>query len=136
MTQPAGRLDRHEQLVLDHLDELVLKPVDGYGGAGIVIGPHAGAEDRELRDGDLLTIVFGAAKDGYHSDMTRTLIVGGPDAAEDFAMEIYSTVLRAQLAGVAAARPGTPLADVDRACREVIVAAGHGEYFVRSESVV
>ncbi len=29
--------------MLDHLDELVLKPVDGYGGAGIVIGPHASA---------------------------------------------------------------------------------------------
>jgi len=28
--------------VLDHLAELVLKPVDGYGGAGIVIGPRAG----------------------------------------------------------------------------------------------
>jgi carboxylate-amine ligase len=27
--------------VLDRLDELVLKPVDGYGGQGIVIGPHA-----------------------------------------------------------------------------------------------
>lgn len=94
--------------------------------------PHAGAEDRELHDGDLLTIDFGASKNGYHSDMTRTLIVGGKEAAEDFAMEIYSTVLRAQLAGVAAARPGTPLADVDRACREVIVAAGHGEYFVHS----
>lgn len=94
--------------------------------------PHAGAEDRELHDGDLLTIDFGASKNGYHSDMTRTLIVGGKEAAEDFAMEIYSTVLRAQLSGVAAARPGTPLADVDRACREVIVAAGHGEYFVHS----
>jgi carboxylate-amine ligase len=27
--------------VLDRLDELVLKPVNGYGGRGIVIGPHA-----------------------------------------------------------------------------------------------
>ncbi|WP_132429785.1 carboxylate--amine ligase/circularly permuted type 2 ATP-grasp protein [Pseudonocardia endophytica] len=31
--------------VLDRLDELVLKPVDGYGGAGIVIGPHATPEE-------------------------------------------------------------------------------------------
>ena len=34
--------------VLDHLDELVLKPVDGFGGSGIVVGPHA--SDRELAD--------------------------------------------------------------------------------------
>ncbi len=31
--------------VLDRLDELVLKPVDGYGGQGIVIGPHANREE-------------------------------------------------------------------------------------------
>ncbi|MDF2976665.1 MAG: hypothetical protein K0S40_1393 [Actinomycetospora sp.] len=35
------------EYVLDHLDELVLKPVDGFGGEGIVIGPHAGAEELE-----------------------------------------------------------------------------------------
>jgi carboxylate-amine ligase len=32
---------RHLTEVLDRLDELVLKPVDGYGGHGIVIGPDA-----------------------------------------------------------------------------------------------
>ena len=31
--------------VLDRLDALVLKPVDGYGGQGIVIGPHASREE-------------------------------------------------------------------------------------------
>lgn len=94
--------------------------------------PHHGAEDRVLADGDLVTFDFGAAKDGYHSDMTRTLMVGGPEAGDDFSREIHSVVLRAQLAGVAAARPGTPLAEVDAAAREVIVAAGYGEYFVHS----
>ncbi|WP_433503729.1 glutamate--cysteine ligase [Pseudonocardia halophobica] len=33
--------DERRAEVLDRLDELVLKPVDGYGGSGIVIGPHA-----------------------------------------------------------------------------------------------
>jgi glutamate---cysteine ligase / carboxylate-amine ligase len=31
--------------VLDRLNELVLKPVNGYGGKGIVIGPHASQEE-------------------------------------------------------------------------------------------
>lgn len=31
--------------VLEHLDELVVKPVDGFGGQGIVIGPDAGADE-------------------------------------------------------------------------------------------
>jgi uncharacterized circularly permuted ATP-grasp superfamily protein len=37
------RLDDPDVLahVLDHLDELVLKPTEGSGGKGIVIGPHA-----------------------------------------------------------------------------------------------
>jgi uncharacterized circularly permuted ATP-grasp superfamily protein len=37
------RLEDRDQLVwvLDHLDELVLKPVDGSGGKGLVIGPQA-----------------------------------------------------------------------------------------------
>jgi uncharacterized circularly permuted ATP-grasp superfamily protein len=40
------RLDSTDVLqhVLDHMDELVLKPVDGAGGKGIVIGPQASAE--------------------------------------------------------------------------------------------
>jgi carboxylate-amine ligase len=41
------------QHVLDHLDELVLKPVDGYGGAGIVVGPHASAAELETAAADL-----------------------------------------------------------------------------------
>ncbi len=40
-TYPCVDPERREE-VLDRLDELVLKPVDGYGGVGIVIGPHAG----------------------------------------------------------------------------------------------
>src|SRR5699024_9667282 len=50
----------------------------------------------------------------------------------DFAKEIYDIVLEAQLAGVAAATPGTALYDVDRACRQIIEDAGYGEYFVHS----
>jgi carboxylate-amine ligase len=34
--------------VLDHLDEMVVKPVDGSGGRGVIIGPEA--SDRILRD--------------------------------------------------------------------------------------
>jgi len=44
------RLDDPDECawVLDHLDELVLKPVDGSGGSGLVIGPQA--SDRELAE--------------------------------------------------------------------------------------
>lgn len=91
--------------------------------------PHHSAGDRKLEDGDLVTIDFGMHRLGFNSDMTRTFAVGEPD---EFLREIYDVVLRAQLAGVAAATPGQLLADVDRACRDVIDEAGFGEYFVHS----
>ncbi|GAW52343.1 MULTISPECIES: circularly permuted type 2 ATP-grasp protein [unclassified Nocardioides] len=48
-TWRLGDADAREE-VLDRLDELVLKPVDGSGGKGIVIGPRAtNAELDELR---------------------------------------------------------------------------------------
>ena len=91
--------------------------------------PHHGAVDRVIENGDLVTIDFGAHLHGFNSDMTRTFVMG---EASDFAKHIYSIVLEAQLAGVAAATPGTALSDVDRACRQIIEDAGYGEYFVHS----
>ncbi|WP_151528677.1 MULTISPECIES: aminopeptidase P family protein [Corynebacterium] len=91
--------------------------------------PHHGAGDRVLEHGDIVTIDFGAHDRGFNSDMTRTIIIG---EASDFAREIYEVVLKAQLAGVEASRPGAKLVDIDRACREVIEEAGYGEYFVHS----
>ena len=43
----------HREEVMDRLDELVLKPVDGSGGKGIVIGPQAiaGRARRAAREG-------------------------------------------------------------------------------------
>lgn len=91
--------------------------------------PHHATGDKVIEHGDIVTIDFGAHLDGYNSDTTRTVVVG---AADDFATEIYNIVLKAQLAGVAAAVPGASLVSVDKACRDVITEAGYGEYFVHS----
>ncbi|GAB3944041.1 M24 family metallopeptidase [Corynebacterium tapiri] len=91
--------------------------------------PHHSASDREIVEGDLVTIDFGAHSAGYNSDMTRTVIVGKVGETE---RKIYETVLRAQLAGVEAARAGMSLAEVDATCRDIIAEAGFGEYFTHS----
>ncbi|AGF72577.1 aminopeptidase P family protein [Corynebacterium halotolerans] len=91
--------------------------------------PHHSAGDRVIKGGDPVTIDFGAHARGFNSDMTRTVVMG---EAGDFVREIYDVVLRAQLAGIAAATPGTPLVEVDRAARAIIEEAGYGEYFVHS----
>ena len=70
---------------------------------------------------------FGALVDGYHSDMTRTVVLG---AAADWQRELYALVAAAQAAGRAALIPGADVADVDAAARGVVVDAGRGEEFV------
>ena len=91
--------------------------------------PHHEPGARVLEEGDIVTVDFGAHAAGYNSDTTRTVIISD---ADEFATEIYNIVLKAQLAGVAAAIPGAKLSDVDKACRDIITDAGYGEYFVHS----
>ena len=88
--------------------------------------PHGVAGERTIREGDFITMDFGASYMGYCSDMTRTVAVG--HATEEM-VKVYNTVLEAQLAGLAASRAGVPGAEVDAAARKVITEAGYGEYF-------
>ncbi len=88
--------------------------------------PHHSPGDRALQRGDLVVIDCGARYRGYHADMTRTVCIGSP---EPWQRDIYDLVAAAQLAGIAAARSGASVADVDAAARGVIDAAGHGGHF-------
>ena len=69
---------------------------------------------------------FGVIYQGYCSDMTRTVALG---FATEEMKEVYNTVLRAQLAGIAATKAGVSGKDVDLAARKVIEEAGYGAYF-------
>jgi Xaa-Pro dipeptidase len=90
--------------------------------------PHGSPGHRELVSGDLLIVDIGAAVGGYHADITRTYVVGSePDARQ---RELFEVVCEAQRAGIAAAKPGTPCREIDRATRSVIEAAGLGAHFV------
>jgi Xaa-Pro dipeptidase len=89
--------------------------------------PHHRAADRELAAGELLKFDFGALRGGYHSDMTRTVVLG-PLAS--WQRDLYRLVAEAQLAGSAAVASGVNTADVDKAARDVIDRAGRGDRFV------
>lgn len=91
--------------------------------------PHGVAGQRELAYGDFVTMDFGARVDGYCADMTRTVALGF--VTEEMAT-VYDTVLKAQLAGIAATHAGVSGKAVDAAARAVIDAAGYGKYFVHS----
>ncbi|MGH3914793.1 MAG: M24 family metallopeptidase [Pseudonocardiaceae bacterium] len=91
--------------------------------------PHHRPTDVQLRRGDLVKMDFGALVDGYHSDMTRTVVLGEP---APWQRELYDLVTSAQAAGRAALRAGVEVREVDSAARDVIVQAGRGEEFLHS----
>ena len=88
--------------------------------------PHHRPTGRVLERGDLVKLDFGATYGGYHSDMTRTLVLGEPT---DWQREVYELVRAAQAAGRAALAPGADLRGVDAAARDVIAAAGRADAF-------
>jgi Xaa-Pro dipeptidase len=88
--------------------------------------PHASPTERKLQAGDMLVVDWGAAYDGYISDLTRTFAVGEVD---DECRKIHKIVQDANAAGRAAGKPGVPCAAVDKATRDVIESAGYGKYF-------
>ena len=92
--------------------------------------PHHRPDSTELRAGDFLKLDFGATVDGYHSDMTRTVVLGGAGGEPAaWQREVYELVATAQAAGRAALAVGADVVAVDAAARDVIAAAGHAEHF-------
>ncbi|MFS0554213.1 M24 family metallopeptidase [Brevibacillus sp. 179-C9.3 HS] len=89
--------------------------------------PHGDPGNRVIQAGEVLLIDAGVYVDGYVSDLTRTFAVGQLRAD---LLDMYDTVLQANLAGIQAVRPGAPIADVDLAARAVIADRGYGEFFI------
>jgi len=125
-----GRTEREvsrelESLMLDHgADAISFDTIVAAGPNSAV--PHHRPTDAVLAEGDFVKIDFGALVAGYHSDMTRTFVLG---KAADWQLEIYQLVAEAQRAGREALKPGAGLRDVDAAARQLIADAGYGEQF-------
>ncbi|HEY2205803.1 MAG TPA: Xaa-Pro peptidase family protein [Pseudonocardia sp.] len=126
----AGRTEREVAADLEHR-------MRGHGADGpsfdtiVAAGansaiPHHRPTDAVLAVGDLVKLDFGALCEGYHSDMTRTVVLGPPAGWQ---RELYDLVARAQAAGCAAVTVGAETASVDAAARTVIEDAGRGPQF-------
>lgn len=79
--------------------------------------PHGTPSEKPLEKGDFLTMDFGATLDGYHSDITRTVVIGSASAAH---REVYDLVLKSQLGALAHMRPGVTRASCDARAREIM----------------
>ena len=88
--------------------------------------PHAEPTDKELREGEVVIIDFGAQVDGYCSDETCTLSVGEPNGKIH---EIFSIVQGALDLGLRSIKAGMPAGDLDMIVRGFIEERGYGAYF-------
>ena len=88
--------------------------------------PHHHPTMAKIENGHTVIIDVGALVAGYHSDMTRSFVVG---PMNDEQARYYEAVHEAQQVGVAACRPGVLASDIDSACRKVLDDAGLAQYF-------
>ena len=91
--------------------------------------PHHRPTSTVIEEGHLVVIDVGGLVDGYHSDMTRTYLIGDVDPV---LRRMHDVVRESQLAGLAAVRAGVTAGDVDKTCRDIIVDAGFGGEFIHS----
>ena len=126
----AGRTERDVAIDLEFTmrrlgaEAASFPPIIAAGAHGAL--PHASPRDVEIPAGTLVVIDWGAQLDGYASDCTRTYSTGELDPRD---RAVYDVVLAAQVAALAAVRPGPVGRDIDAVARDVIEAAGHGEHF-------
>jgi Xaa-Pro aminopeptidase len=88
--------------------------------------PHYRPRETPVLANQLLLFDWGARVGHYCSDITRTHAVG---RVSPKLKEVYKLVLEAQLAAIAAIRPGLSTRAADKAARDVIDAAGYGKQF-------
>ena len=98
----------------------------------LYVAGYGGSFEKTIRDevipaNTLVVIDWGAVKDGYASDCTRTFATGDDLDPRDAA--VYAVVLEAQENSLAAVRPGPTGREVDAVARAIIDAAGHAEHF-------
>ncbi|ARU46144.1 M24 family metallopeptidase [Corynebacterium silvaticum] len=94
--------------------------------------PHHDYSDRELVLGDMVVVDIGGTYGvGYHSDCTRTYVVGGDaDLLETEARQMYDVLFRAQEEAVKAIQAGVTAASIDKVARDIISEAGYGHAFI------
>jgi Xaa-Pro aminopeptidase len=88
--------------------------------------PHHEPGQRIIAEGEVVLCDFGGTMAGYCSDITRCVSLGEPSAQ---VAEAYAVLQEAQAVAVRSAVVGTPCEDIDGAARQIIAAAGYGEYF-------
>lgn len=88
--------------------------------------PHCQSDRTRIRKDQPVLVDMGVVYEGYHSDLTRPILLGKMNASY---RKVNRIVREAQAAGIRRAGPGVPASEVDRACRDWIRRRGYGSYF-------
>lgn len=88
--------------------------------------PHGNPGNRKLKKGELVLFDLGVVKEGYTSDITRTIAFGEVSSK---AKEIYDVVYTAQQKAQEAVKPGITAGELDAIARNHIADAGYADYF-------
>ncbi len=104
-------------------DDLSFNPIVAAGDGSA--RPHAHARyDYRVKAGDALLIDFGARKDGFAADITRTVFL---DHVSDEGRAVYETVLKANMAGLAVTCAGVTAHEIDDAVISVLEASPYAD---------
>ena len=131
MVQPGRMLSELDQFVIDKFKRLDVTPTFlGYQGFPHTICAsindqivHGFATERQLQEGDILSIDLGATIDGWVGDSATTVGVGTISADAQRLLDVTAESLTA---GIATARIGVRKGDIAAAIQEVIESAGYG----------
>ena len=89
--------------------------------------PHGSSGTKRLKRDNIVLVDTGCSVDGYHSDITRTIVFGKPRRDQEV---VWDAVHAAFRAAASAARPGTVCSQLDKIARTTIEHAGFGKYFI------
>lgn len=126
----AGKTEKQVSALLNYFmmeygaDELSFETIAASGINSA--SPHAVPTDKKLKKGEFLTLDFGAVVGSYHSDMTRTIVIGQPT---EQMKEVYNAVLMANLDALKAAKPNISAKLLDSVSRATLEAWGYEKYF-------
>ena len=107
-------------------DKLAFDTIAGSGPRGALA--HAFPTDRTICNGDMVVCDLGVFRDGYCSDMTRTVLFGDVSPAHK---RIFDLVQESQDAAFASIRPGVRAIDVENAHRVPFLREGLDDYALR-----
>jgi Xaa-Pro aminopeptidase len=127
-TVAVGQTEKQIEAVL--IQALFAEGAEGMAFSPIVAAgansamPHAHAGDYRVQEGDPILFDFGARKDGFAADITRTVFVGEPS---DEKRAVYDTVLRANLAGLDVTKAGVTAHEIDDVVIGVLEASSYAD---------